>query len=435
MAYPNSQLDANKNPQTRCSNCQTVFEVSHELLASGDTRVRCGECLSIFDAKAELRSQAELDRESERSESHVKKSTDAAVLAGLGNNAAALDVTYSDFDLFSEDADLPEIAYFDQTRETPSIDFDAIEMDDDETFSDTLFVHDVTIDAAAGAASDTKGSTTSRHAGYANIDFVSDAESEDAAPEPLIFNYRDPEPEPEPASALTAPAEAAQQAAGGAIAAPESASIVVNADAEVEAEPVSEKASSVISKSAKKSATAKLSTEAPVATANAVNPWWFRLFMLLLIGVLVAALYGYRTRPQLYNNPTIRPVLEAGCQLLRCEIPARVALDQLRMVKKNMYSHPNIAGALVVNVSFVNDAEFDQQLPALHMVLTNRVGRTVAKRNFFPSEYMGSKAKSSGENAEFNGTIAAGQQLDVVLEVTDPGRDAQSFEFFFRQVQ
>jgi len=239
MAYPNSQLDANKNPQTRCSNCQTVFEVSHELLASGDTRVRCGECLSIFDAKAELRSQAELDRESERSESHVKKSTDAAVLAGLGNNAAALDVTYSDFDLFSEDADLPEIAYFDQTRETPSIDFDAIEMDDDETFSDTLFVHDVTIDAAAGAASDTKGSTTSRHAGYANIDFVSDAESEDAAPEPLIFNYRDPEPEPEPASALTAPAEAAQQAAGGAIAAPESASIVVNADAEVDLQPQS----------------------------------------------------------------------------------------------------------------------------------------------------------------------------------------------------
>jgi predicted Zn finger-like uncharacterized protein len=434
MAHPNSQLDANKNPQTRCSNCQTVFEVSHELLASGDTRVRCGECLSIFDAKSELRSQAELDREAERPESHVKKSTDAAVLAGLGNNAAALDVTYSDFDLFSEDADLPEIAYFDQTRETPSIDFDAIEMDDDETFSDTLFVHDATIDAAAGTASGSKGSTTSQHGGYANIDFVSDAESEDAPPEPLIFNYRDPEPEPTSTSTSTsepALAESTQLVARGAIAAPESASIIVNADTEVATEPVKEKNSSVVSKSA----TAKLATEAPITPEDTVSPWWFRLFMLLLIGVLVAALYGYRTRPQLYNNPTLRPVLEAGCQLLRCEIPARVALDQLRMVKKNMYSHPNIAGALVVNVSFVNDADFDQQLPALHMVLLNRVGRTVAKRNFFPIEYMGSKANSSGGNAEFNGTIAAGQQLDVVLEVTDPGEDAQSFEFFFRQVR
>lgn len=429
MAYPNSQLDGNKNPQTRCSNCQTVFEVSHELLTSGDTRVRCGECLSIFDAKSELRTQAELDSEYAQSDSHGK-STDAAVLAGLGNNTAPLDVTYSDFDLFSEDADLPEIAYFDQTRETPSIDFDAIDMDDDETFSDTLFVHDVTIDAASSAASSAakgavvdgkRSSSGAKPPAYANIDFVSEAASGDIPHEPLIFNYRDPEP---------TETEAAQQASADAIQAPASASIVVNADAEpaVATEPANEKTSSVVTKSA----TAPIATETP---ANAVNPWWFRLFMLLLIGVLVAALYGYRNRPQLYNNPTIRPVLETGCQLLRCEVPARVALDQLRMVKKNMYSHPNIPGALIVNVSFVNDAEFDQQLPALHMVLSNRVGRTVAKRNFFPNEYMGSKAKSNDDNAEFSGTIAAGQQLDVVLEVTDPGRDAQSFEFFFRQVQ
>ena len=430
MAYPNSQVDANKNPQTRCSNCQTVFEVSHELLASGDTRVRCGECLSIFDAKSELRSQADLDREYALSDSQANKSTDAAVLAGLGNNAAALDVTYSDFDLFSEDADLPEIAYFDQTRETPSIDFDAIEMDEDETFSDTLFVHDVTIDAAAGTVVD-KGSASGgdQQPSYANIDFVADSASDDALPQPLIFNYRDPEPEPEASQApqtMTASADA--------IEAPASSSIVVNADAEMDVpvEPVVAKVSATANTvAAKTSGLAESGDTQP----DTVNPWWFRLFMLLLICVLVAALYGYRTRPQLYNNPTIRPVLEVGCQLFRCEVPARVALDQLRMVKKNMYSHPNVPGALMVNVSFVNDAEFDQQLPALHMVLSNRVGRIVAKRNFFPSDYMGSKAKSSTDDGEFNGTIAAGQQLDVVLEVTDPGRDAESFDFFFRQVQ
>ena len=48
---------AMSNPQTCCSNCQTIFEVPEELLASSDTRVRCGECLSIFDALINLRDQ------------------------------------------------------------------------------------------------------------------------------------------------------------------------------------------------------------------------------------------------------------------------------------------------------------------------------------------------------------------------------------------
>ncbi len=391
------------------------------MLKSGDTRVRCGECLSIFDAKSELRSPEDLEQESSQRESQIKKSTDAAVLAGLGTNTAALDVTYSDFDLFSEDADLPEIAYFDQTRETPSIDFDSIEMGDDETFSDTLFVHDVTIDAAAGGVTDGKYGSGGNRPAYANIDFISDSTADGAPQEPLIFNYRDPEPEE---------AETAANAVTEAIQSPATASIVVDAEAQNAdtALSVTEEVSTVETKPT----AAPLESSAP---ANAVNPWWFRLFMLLFIGVLIGSLYGYRNRPQLYNNPTIRPVLEFGCQWLKCDVPARVAFDQLKMVKKNMYSHPSIPGALIVNVSFVNNAEFDQQLPGLHMVLTNRVGRTVAKRNFLPSEYMGSKAKPRSTDEEFKGTIASKQQLDVVLEVTDPGRDAESFEFFFRQVQ
>lgn len=43
------------DPQTVCTNCQTVFDVPLELLSTSDTRVRCGECLSIFDALASLR--------------------------------------------------------------------------------------------------------------------------------------------------------------------------------------------------------------------------------------------------------------------------------------------------------------------------------------------------------------------------------------------
>ena len=141
--------------------------------------------------------------------------------------------------------------------------------------------------------------------------------------------------------------------------------------------------------------------------------------------MLFGALYAYRTQPQLYNNPTVRPVLLAGCKIVRCTLPARIDLSSLTMVKKNVYSHPSKPNALVISVSFRNNAEFAQQLPVLQMVLTNRVGRTVDRQHFTPSQYMSTWQEDT--------VIDANQQLDVKFEVADPGRDAQSFEFNFRE--
>lgn len=409
MAYPSSQLDAVKNPQTRCSNCQTVFEVSRDLLSSSDTRVRCGECLSIFDALDELRASHELDDEAAQPNSsaaplavpasNLASSGDAS-LAGLNNDTSSLDVTYSDFDLFSEEADLPEIAYFDQTRDTPDFDFDSVEMSNDETFSDTLFVHDVTIDADATTARSEPEQIGGGQSTIAEIDFVADEQPR----EPLIFNYSDAA---EPQGTIRAQAEGPTMIRDA------------QESAVVPAPPLATPQSAPAASLRDNDDLADLSQQ------RGASPWIFRLGMLALLGVLLGALFAYRTRPQLYNNPTMRPVLEAGCNLVGCVLPARVDLSQLKMVKRNVYSHPNTPNALVINVSFRNDAEFAQQLPLLHMVLSNRVGRTVAKQDFTPPVYL--PAWQAGASIE------SGQQLDVTLEVTDPGQDAQSFEFYFRQ--
>jgi len=413
MALPSSQLDAAKNPQTRCSNCQTVFEVSRDLLSSSDTRVRCGECLSIFDALEELHTSEEaVRRESQANKTDTTSASQRAArasqlsspadasAAGLSNDTAALDVTYSDFDLFSEEADLPEIAYFDQTRDTPDFDFDAVEMANDETFSDTLFVHDVTIDAdATTVRAKPTLSAAPQSSSYAEIDFVADAQPR----EPLIFNYRDSEEAKRAINPL-----------------------------HVESAPVSSRtpetvAPTPVAASTRAAAVAADADEdlSDLVVPQRTNPWFFRLAMFALLGVLLSALFMYRTKPELYNNPTMRPILEAGCKIVKCVLPARVDLKSLKMVKRNVYSHPNTPNALVINVSFRNDAEFAQQLPLLHMVLSNRVGRTVAKQDFSPPDYL--------PNWETGEIIEAGQQLDVTLEVTDPGQDAQSFEFYFRE--
>jgi len=455
MAYSSSQLDAVKNQQTRCSNCQTVFEVSRELLSSSDTRVRCGECLSIFDALEELRSAEQLKKENQnragRRTAFGDESSQTAAELSASSETAALDVTYSDFDLFSEEADLPEIAYFDQTRDTPDFDFDAVELGSDETFSDTLFVHDVTIDADATALRSKPLQTrTTESPEYAEVDFVADAQQR----EPLIFNYRDTaapaggsdEQASEPAGSKKATdsfkrkdqalrtegysdaQHAVTQSAGASAASVDSTSH--NSLSGQSPEPRSPQSrSSVQSGIATKGGNTTTETEEQQAVAleapRGASPWLFRAGMLMLLVVLLAGLFAYRTRPQLYNNATLRPLLEAGCKIVRCTIPARVDTALLKMVKRNVYSHPSTPNSLVINVSFRNEAEFAQQLPVLHMVLSNRVGRTVAIQDFSPPDYM--------PNWQADAVIDSNQQLDVKVEITDPGRDAQSFEFYFRE--
>ena len=461
---------AMSNPQTCCSNCQTVFEVPEDLLASSDTRVRCGECLSIFDALINLRDQdAAEERLRERdvdlsrlehgpasaagvveesvelidsqtldelsatrgehtvgrvvdadfsdasSESHGDPASEpsdaeAASIAGLANDTASLDVTYSDFDLFSEDADLPEVAYFDQTRDTPDFDFDSIELDEDETFNDTLFAHDVTVDARHGllGAGQTDEDALASGLGR-DADFVTDEGNRT----PIVFTYRDPDE-----NAVDG-METSASTLGASEVLPEAIASASNADADIGAEPIDPESAAV-----EDSAAAGLPISLP---EEKKSPWLFRSLMFLSLCVLASGLYIARERNTLRNNPVARPILVAACAVFKCEVPQRVDLSSLRVLQRSVYSHPTIDNALVINVAFRNEAEFDQQYPVLVIRLSDRNGRLVAKRDFLPADYL--------EQWQISDTLDAGKRLDISLEVNDPGHSARSFELDFREVK
>ncbi len=482
------------NPQTCCSNCQTIFEVPEELLASSDTRVRCGECLSIFDALINLRDQdtaeerlrerdAELSRlehgpansvdaieegvelidtqaldelsatrgehtvgrvedadlSSISSEPHAISSephadelnpdesplstrpgpsdVEAASIAGLANDTTSLDVTYSDFDLFSEDADLPEVAYFDQTRDTPDFDFDSIELDEDETFNDTLFAHDVTVDARQALLDSVQA-----HHGDALASGLArgtDIVTDEGNRTPIVFTYRDSD---ENVGGL---GDSSTTALDVSESLPETAVITPGAQVDIDAEP-DEPDSSATEDSAEvlDSAEAALPISLP---QEKKSPWLFRGMMFLLLCVLAGGLYIARERNSLRNNPIARPVLVAACAVFNCEVPQRVDLSSLRVLQRSVFSHPTIDNALVINVGFRNEATFDQQYPVLVIRLSDRNGRLVAKRDFLPADYL--------EQWHSSDTLDAGKRLDISLEVNDPGQNARSFELDFREVK
>ncbi len=506
MAPSRSAEDLGPSPQTCCATCGTIFEVAPELLVSSDTRVRCGECFAIFDARANLlpggersgnadsRSEAgSADRfgadEAADDERDVRQgghtgdqsggqsgdqsgdqsgggtradagavaeavgAGSATVLSG-GRAASAyrdaatgesseLDVTYSDFDLFSEDADLPDVAYFDQTRDTPDFDFDSVALEQDETFSDTLFVNDATIDAGVLPVTvRTPGLPTELRGKLEEV-------GPSGPREPLAFKYRDPVPAESPSG--PAPAHGAVPAATAAShAAP--ARVDVGAFDAATRRGASEAAHMAPAPGAAEAVGAPGESgdvlvelgAAPIDleldAAPARRRRWPVVLMVLTLGVLLAGLHGYRVREAPGRDPFVRPVWVAWCRITGCEVPALAAIERLRMVRREMFSHPSIDDALVIDVAFRNEAPFEQPYPVLVVQLSDPSGRLVARRAFRPEEYLSRvpnddrpEGAPAGGSAPAAATLAAGALLDISLEVTDPGEDASSFTVEFRE--
>ena len=398
MANPSSAEDVGPSPQTCCATCGTVFEVSPELLGSSDTRVRCGECYRIFDALENLVPRDAVGETGPGEESDPGDASGAgrgrgaavAVFPGRWRAAngsrdtedgAALDVTYSDFDLFSEDADLPDVAYFDRTSETPEFDFDSVELEDDETFNDTLFAHDVTIDAeSVGVAP-----APDPFAGGAHDLEILEA---DAPPAPLSFTYRERAPgsgaepgtddgpaggpaDPEPARAGPPPTSRAPAGVGAAPREPAS-----EADRAAPAPAIGPLVTGPGDEDgggATGDAHAVPFGLEPAPSGTRRRRWPVALMALALAGLL-AGLHLWRVRDAPADDPFVRPAYAALCRITGCELPARVALDRLRLLRREMYEHPEIDDALVIDLAFRNEAAFAQRHPVLVVRLSTPSG-------------------------------------------------------------
>ena len=142
------------------------------------------------------------------------------------------------------------------------------------------------------------------------------------------------------------------------------------------------------------------------------------IFLLLLLGVQ----YVWFNVDALAADDAWRPTVERFCGVLGCAVPLRSEADQLAITSRDVRQHPTTDGALLINASFENRADFVQQYPVFEISFTDSDGRPVARRRFLPNEYVADAA-----------TVASGlpsnATTQVVLEVMDPGDQAVSFQF------
>jgi predicted Zn finger-like uncharacterized protein len=145
--------------------------------------------------------------------------------------------------------------------------------------------------------------------------------------------------------------------------------------------------------------------------------------ILLLIGSLFVE-YLWFNRQQLNQVAELKPMIEILCQIGDCNTITDRDPAKIKLITRNVYSHPKHKDALMIAVTMKNNAAFDQIFPVMQIRFSNVRGGVIAARQFTPAEYL----QLSPDNQQ---TLNAGRSIDFQLEIKDPGEQAKTYEFDF----
>ena len=148
--------------------------------------------------------------------------------------------------------------------------------------------------------------------------------------------------------------------------------------------------------------------------------WFIAILLLAAVGIAQGIYYK---RYQLVENPRYQQQVINLCQMLPCEQSQFSSTGQIRLLERNIFTHPVASNALMVTGSFVNQAPFAQKMPELLISLFDIQGKLIANRLFRAPEYL---------LEDRNRTVVAPQKpVQFRLEIVDPGTDALTYEFEF----
>ena len=136
--------------------------------------------------------------------------------------------------------------------------------------------------------------------------------------------------------------------------------------------------------------------------------------------LLLAGQYFWFERHALAWQAPWHELYRAGCEVLKCQLPTRQLVTQIRSQQMLVQDHPEYQEALLVQLILENEAQFDQPWPALELAFTDLKGRAVAQRRFQPTEYLDTDTVDLL-------TMPTGQPSQIQLEIMKPGTRAVSY--------
>ncbi|KMT55844.1 DUF3426 domain-containing protein [Pseudomonas fildesensis] len=152
-----------------------------------------------------------------------------------------------------------------------------------------------------------------------------------------------------------------------------------------------------------------------------------RLIWLLLVLIAAGGLAGQYIAYQfddLARQDAYRPWFQELCPKLGCTVPSRVDIAHIKSSNLVVRSHPEFAGALVVDAILYNRATFSQPFPLLELRFADLNGSLIASRRFKPAEYL------SGELAGVS-EMPSQTPIHISLDILDPGNKAVNYSLSF----
>lgn len=139
--------------------------------------------------------------------------------------------------------------------------------------------------------------------------------------------------------------------------------------------------------------------------------------------------YIWFNRDQLNKIPELQGTISTICQLVKCKNVSIRDPANIELITRNVFSHPNEKGALIVNITMKNNATFAQPYPVMQIDFSDVRGNSVAARRFWPKEYLASEPQQG--NTEQPNLLQPNASASVTLEIQDPGKQAMTYEFNF----
>ena len=145
----------------------------------------------------------------------------------------------------------------------------------------------------------------------------------------------------------------------------------------------------------------------------------------LFVAVLIVAQAAWFNRDDLlYRYPELMPWMKQLCEKLDCELIRSRDVAAIKLLNRDVRSHPRFVDTLLVNATMTNLSQGVQLFPRVQLTLFDTSGNIVAFREFKPAEYL-------DNSIGIDEGMPPNYPVHFVLEVTGPTEGAVSFEFRF----
>ena len=415
---------------TQCPHCQTSFRVSHSQLSMARGVVRCGACLQVFNAAQQL-----LNKGTEKeqlpttvtplvAEPEVTEPPVAPKAVSPAHwEAAELDLEHLDLD--------EELAKLEELEIQPSKSFGQPTKSKDSALS----ARRDTADAEEGEWSDSLFSDSASERAETSALAAKAAEAAEKATEkdvePADTGRTEPslsldldEPDDTPPLKLS---KEDDDELGGRV--EHLSAIDDNDDDEPLAPPSLVKHKHKRSEPGVREDVLLDLVDDPLHLdwQKRRTPWGKRLFWALLVLLAAAALAGQYIAnhfDELARQDQYRPLFQQLCPQIGCTVPSKVDIDRIKSSNLVVRSHPEFAGALVVDAILYNRAPFSQPFPLLELRFADLNGKMIASRRFKPGEYLSGDLAGKAE-------MPPQTPIHIALDILDPGPKAVNYSLSF----